>query len=202
MGSFTTDAVSTLIYWVRRGKVSRSRVQRVVPSQRYILKKTLKNNNKLRTKTTAQDSSKLNLFFSFLNASLYSYALPIAYRAPHLSINLSRTDWTHKGRLLAWLSIQTSVCSNVCSVCDQWRKPLGIYLRKLVRLVEAQLGTQLEEEEEECLSTEPTQTLTNQFPESVFHPTIIGCIPVWDQRPTQIWTIPLVPAWGVSSGWS
>lgn len=34
------------------------------------------------------------------------------------------------------------------------------------------------EEEEECLSAEPTQTLTNQFPESVFHPTTIGCIPV------------------------
>lgn len=34
------------------------------------------------------------------------------------------------------------------------------------------------EEEEECLSTEPTQTLTNQFPESRFHPITVGHIPL------------------------
>lgn len=34
------------------------------------------------------------------------------------------------------------------------------------------------EEEEECLSTMPTQTATSQFPESAFHPTTIGCIPL------------------------
>lgn len=34
------------------------------------------------------------------------------------------------------------------------------------------------EEEEECLSTKPTQTLTSQFPESAFHPTTVGRIPL------------------------
>ena len=57
-------------------------------------------------------------------------------------------------------------------------------------------------EEEECLSTEPTQTLRSQFPESAFHPTTVGHIPLWHQQPTQTWTTPLASAQDVFSGQS
>lgn len=96
-----------------------------------------------------------NLFYLFLNASLYFQTLCIACRSPHLSINLKGIKWMHRRTLN--LSDEASDGVFLYGFYRSSKEAPRNIAKEAGRTGRNTAGNWCGEQEE-CLSTKPTQT--------------------------------------------